>query len=326
MRAVVVDDGAVRVDERPTPTPGLGEVLIRVQAAGLNRADLLQRAGLYPPPPGIPPDIPGLEFAGVVEAHGAGVDVDAPAPGTRVMGIVAGAAQAEHLVVHASHCATVPEALDLTTAAAVPEVFLTAHDALRTQARLEPGERVLVHAAGSGVGTAVIQIAGVFGCPVTGTARSAEKLDRARAIGLDHGVVAPRELDPGALAEQIAAAGAPDVVIDLVGGPYVTADVLAAAPFGRIVIVGTLAGGSAALPLLPMMGKRLRIMGTMLRTRSIEEKASVTAAFVAEIGPRLADGSITPVVEKVFDLEEAPAAYDLLASDTTFGKLILHIP
>lgn len=323
MRAVTAVDGRIEISERPAPEPGPGEVLVRVTAAGLNRADLLQRAGLYPPPRGVPADIPGLEFSGEVVAHSDGVS--APAIGRRVFGIVAGGAQAELLVVHASHCAVVPDALDLVTAGGVPEVFLTAHDALCTQAALQPGERVLVHAAGSGVGTALIQIAGALGCPVTGTARTEDKLDRAHALGMDHGVVAPRDLDPIALAQSIAEAGAPDVVIDLVGGAYVTADVLAAAPHARIVLVGALAGGSADLPILAVMNKRLRILGTVLRTRSVEEKAAATAAFTVEIAPFLARGEITPVVERVLDLDDAPAAYELLASDATFGKVILRV-
>ncbi|MSO36684.1 MAG: NAD(P)H-quinone oxidoreductase [Acidimicrobiia bacterium] len=323
MRAVVVDSGQIQIDERPRPSPSHGEVLVRVRAAGLNRADLLQRSGLYPPPPGIAPDIPGLEFSGIVEELGQGVDH--PAIGTSVMGIVAGGAQAEFVAVHATHCAAIPSGLDVVTAGGIPEAFFTAHDAMRTQALLVPGERVLVHAAGSGVGTAVIQIAVSLGCPVTGTARTESKLERARALGLQHGVVATDGIEMQALADLITSGGAPDVVIDLVGGAYVTADVIASAPLGRIVVVGTLAGGSAKIPLLAMMGKRLRMMGTMLRTRSIEEKASVTSRFMNEVGPFLTDRSISPAIENVFDFQDAATGYDLLASNTTFGKLILSV-
>lgn len=323
MRAVIAVDGRIEVADRPTPEPGPGEVRVRVHGAGLNRADLLQRAGLYPPPAGVPVDIPGLEFAGEVAARGPGTS--GIAIGDRVFGIVAGGAQAEELVVHASQCAVVPDALDLVTAGGVPEVFVTAHDAMRTQAGLRAGEHVLVHAAGSGVGTAVIQLARAFGCSVTGTARTQDKLDRALAIGLQDGVLVPRELEVFALVSRIVdAGGAPDVTIDLVGGPYVTADVLAAAPGGRIIMVGTLAGGSAELPILTAMSKRLRLFGTVLRTRSIAEKAAATAAFAAEVVPLLADGRVVPVVEQVLDLEDAAAAYELLASDTTFGKVILR--
>lgn len=324
MRCVVAPgDGTLSIADREAPRPGPGEVRVRVHAAGLNRADLLQRAGLYPAPPGVPADIPGLEFAGEVVEHGDGVT--APALGARVFGITAGGGQASEIVVAASHCASVPDGLDLVLAGGVPEVFLTAHDALRTQARLMPGERVLVHAVGSGVGTAVVQLARAWGCPSVGTARTEDKLRRAEELGLDTAVLAPRDLDPMDLARTITdAAGGPiDVTADLVGGAYVAADVLAAAPGGRIVLIGTLAGGRTDLPILAVMSKRLALYGTVLRPRSRDEKAAATAAFTAEVVPLLAAGRVAPVVETVVPLEDAAAAYDLLASDTTFGKVIL---
>ena len=324
MRCVVAPgDGSLSIEERDTPRPGPGEVRVRVHAAGLNRADLLQRAGLYPAPPGVPADIPGLEFAGEVVEHGEGVT--APAIGTRVFGITAGGGQAEEIVMAASHCAPVPDGLDLVAAGGVPEVFLTAHDALRTQARLAPSERVLVHAVGSGVGTAVVQLANAWGCPSVGTARTEDKLRRAEALGLGTAVLAPRDLDPMDLARTIteAAGGAIDVTADLVGGAYVAADVLAAAPGGRIVLIGTLAGGRTDLPILPVMSKRLTMYGTVLRPRSRDEKAAATAAFTAEVVPLLAEGSVAPVVDVVLPLADAAAAYELLASDATFGKVIL---
>ena len=324
MRCVVAPgDGSLSIEERDTPRPGPGEVRVRVHAAGLNRADLLQRAGLYPAPPGVPADIPGLEFAGEVVEHGDGVS--APAIGTRVFGITAGGGQAEEIVMAASHCAPVPDGLDLVAAGGVPEVFLTAHDALRTQARLAPSERVLVHAVGSGVGTAVVQLANAWGCPSVGTARTEDKLRRAEALGLGTAVLAPRDLDPMDLARTIteAAGGAIDVTADLVGGAYVAADVLAAAPGGRIVLIGTLAGGRTDLPILAVMSKRLTMYGTVLRPRSRDEKAAATAAFTAEVVPLIADGSVAPVVDVVLPLADAAAAYELLGSDATFGKVIL---
>src|SRR3954452_2124013 len=322
MRAVTIIDGQLEVREHTTPEPGTDEVRVRVHGAGLNRADLLQRIGLYPPPPGVPVDIPGMEFAGEVDAVGPGVDM--PEVGTRVFGIVGGGAQAEYLTIHPSHCATVPESLDLVAAGGIPEVFITAHDAMRTQAQVQTGERVLVHAAGSGVGTAVVQLAHALGCPVTGTARTADKLERARELGLDDAVVVASGTEPIALAEQISAFGAPDVIIDLVGGPYLTADVLAAAPRARIVMVGTLAGANAELPILGAMGKRLQLFGTVLRPRSVAEKAAATAAFTGEVVPLFASGAIQPIVEQVFPMDDATAAYELLASDATFGKVILR--
>ncbi|HEY7439098.1 MAG TPA: NAD(P)H-quinone oxidoreductase [Acidimicrobiia bacterium] len=324
MRAVVAPgDGRIEVLDRPDPRPGPGQVVVAVAGAGLNRADLLQRQGLYPAPPGSPADIPGLEFSGEVIERGEGVAT--PIVGQRVFGVTGGGCQAERLAVDARHCALVPDAVDLAEAGAAPEVFVTAHDAMRTRAALQPGESVLVHAAGSGVGTAVVQLAKAWGCPVTGTARTAGKLDRAAELGLDHGIVPGDPFDPSELAAQLVnAAGALDVTIDLVGGPYVVADVLAAALLGRIVIVGMLAGGRADLPIGLVMGKRLAIHGTVLRARSDEHKAAAMRGFADEVVPLLADRSVAPIVDRTFPLEQAAQAYELLASDTTFGKVLLH--
>jgi putative PIG3 family NAD(P)H quinone oxidoreductase len=327
MRALTVRDGRLEVTERPSPVPGPGEVLVRVHGAGLNRADLLQRAGRYPAPPGAPPDVPGLEFAGVVEAHGPGVE--RPAVGARVFGIVAGGAQAEYVAVHASHCAPVPPGADLVEMGGVPEAFVTAHDAMVTQARARAGEWVLVHAAGSGVGTAALQLARAQGTRVVGTARTPAKLARCRAIGLDHGIVPATTgdgaLDADALAWAVveATGGGAHVVLDLVGGDYLVAAVHAAAPRGRIVLIGTIAGGRAALPLATVLGKRLHIYGTVLRARDTAEKAAATEAFAREVVPLLAAGRVVPVTDAVVPLADAAKAYELLASDATFGKVVL---
>ncbi len=323
MRSVIAPgDGTITVEDRSVPEPGPNEVRVRVHGAGLNRADLLQRLGFYPAPPGLPVDIPGLEFAGVVDACGS--DVTEPPVGSAVFGVTGGGAQAEYVIVPAAHAAPVPATLDPIEAGGVPEVFVTAHDAMRTRARLQAGDHVLVHAVGSGVGTAVVQLAKAFGATVTGTARTQRKLDAAGALGMDHGILAPREFEPLEFAQQIVAAGgAPDVVIDLVGGAYVAAEVAAIAPGGRIVIVGTLAGGTPTLPLLGLMQKRAEMHGTVLRPRSIADKAAATDAFVREVVPMLADGRVRPVVERVFPIEDAADAYALLEADTTFGKVIL---
>jgi len=325
MRALTIRPGGdLTVAERPDPVPLDDQVLVRVAGAGLNRADLLQRAGHYPPPPGVPADIPGLEFSGTVEALGPAAT--GLAIGDRVFGIVAGGAQAELVITRASHCARVPESLDLVTAGGVPEAFITAHDAMRTQARLASGEVVLVHAVGSGVGLAALDLARAFGCPVVGTARTAAKLDRARTRGLDHPIVAPDPFDAVALARSITdVCGGVDVVLDLVGGEYAQADVLAANARGRIVLIGTLAGGKATLPVLAMMSKRLTMMGTVLRTRSGDEKTAATEAFAAEVVPLLASGAVAPEIEAVVPLEDATSAYERLASDSTFGKLVLAL-
>lgn len=334
MRAVVVDDGQLRVEERPTPEPGPGEVLVRVHGAGINRADLLQRAGRYPAPAGVPADIPGLEFAGVVDAVGA--DVATLATGDRVMGLAGGGTQSTHLTIRADQCAHVPDGLDLVAAGGVPEAFVTAHDAMVEQGRLRDREWVLIHAVGSGVGTAALQLGVALGARVVGTARTPDKLDRAHALGLHAGIVPPRAEDPhGGRAHDLDVDGLTrairdatdghgvDVVVDLVGGTYVEADIASAAPRGRIVLVGTLAGGRATLPILAVMGLRLTIVGTVLRSRSLDEKAAAVAAFARDVVPRLADGSIEPVLDTVLPLDRATEAYDLVATDTTFGKVVL---
>jgi putative PIG3 family NAD(P)H quinone oxidoreductase len=323
MRALVIDSGTLGVAERPTPEPVGDQVLVRVHGAGVNRADLLQLAGGYPAPPGSPPDIPGLEFAGVIEAVGDAVA--ALDPGDAVFGIVGGGAQAEYLVTPESMCARVPDNLDLIEAGAVPEAFITAHDAMVTQAALHVGERVLVHAVGSGVGTAAVQIAACMGSTVVGTARTADKLDRCRSLGMDHGVLAPRDLDPATLAAAIRdAVGEVEVVVDLVGGRYVETDLAVAAVRGRIVIVGTMGGVRADLSLLDLMVKRLAVRGTVLRSRPNHEKAAATHLFSGQVVPMLGAGSVRPIVERVFALDDAADAYALLASDTTFGKIVLR--
>jgi putative PIG3 family NAD(P)H quinone oxidoreductase len=331
MRAVIItDDHRLTVEERPDPEPGPGQVLVRVHGAGCNRADLVQVQGGYPAPPGSPPDIPGLEFAGEIAALGDGVAQWAV--GDRVFGIAGGGGQAELITVPAAHCVRVPAALDLVAAGGVPEVFVTAHDALVTQAQTNAGEVVLIHAVGSGVGTAGLQLAKAIGATVVGTARTADKLDRCRGLGMDHGVVAPRPsgatgLDPVAFAEQVTATvgGPVDVVLELVGGEYVATDVRAAGLKGRIVVIGAMAGGRCDLEVALLMVKRLRMMGTVLRSRPLDEKTAATEAFARDVVPMLDAGTVAPVVAATYPLAEAAAAYELLASDATFGKVVLDL-
>ncbi len=328
MRAVTtVGDGTIEIREHPDPAPGPGEVLVQIAGAGLNRADLVQRLGFYPAPPGSPPDIPGLEFSGTVVARGDGVDT--LAVGTPVFGIAGGGAQAELLAVPAGQCAAVPATLDLVAMGGVPEAFVTAHDAMSTQAAVRAGEWLLVHAVGSGVGTAALQLALALGARVVGTSRTAGKLERCRELGLEHGVVAPATadgaLDVAALASELMriTGDGVDVTLDLVAGAYVEADIAAAALHGRIVLIGTLAGMQATIPILTVMQRRLQIFGTMLRPRPIVEKAAAIDAFARDVVPLLATGAIAPVVEAVLPLTDATAAYDRLGSDSTFGKIVL---
>ena len=326
MKATTITDGRIEVTERPDPEARDDMVVVRVHGAGLNRADLLQLAGNYPAPPGSPADIPGLEFAGVVEA--VGPQATSVAVGARVFGITGGGSQAEYVAVPAAQCAPVPEGLDLVAMGGAPEAFVTAHDAIVTKAHLAAGEWLLVHAVGSGVGTAALQLANALGARVIGTARTESKLDRCRDLGLAHGIVptvTDGVLDVDALAWSVIEAtdGGAHVTIDLAGGRYVEADIAAAATEGRIVLVGMVAGSRCAFPIAAVMGKRLTIIGTVLRARSAAEKAAATEGFVRDVVPLLADGRVAPIVEQVLPLDQAADAYELVASDATFGKVIL---
>lgn len=306
------------------PRPGPGEVLVRVRATALNRADLLQREGRYPAPPGSAPDVPGLEFAGEVAALGAAVR--RWKEGDRVFGITGGGGHAEYLVMHERAVAAVPPSLSWTDAAAVPEAFITAHDALVAQAGVRPRDAVLVHAVGSGVGLAAVQLARALGALPYGTARTADKVDRARALGLADGVALPAGLEPlaGAVDRWTRGAGV-DVVLDLVGGDYVAANVAVAAPRARIILIGTVAGPKTTLPLGQVLGKRLTIRGTVLRSRPLEEKILATLAFEREVVPLLASGTLRPTVEAILPLASVARAHEMLASNATFGKVVLEI-
>jgi NADPH2:quinone reductase len=308
-----MSDGDLRFAERDTPEPTADQVLVEVHGSGLNRADLLQRMGRHAAPHGWPADVPGLELSGTVVAVGPGVRV--LREGDRVFGIVGGGAHATHALTTESLCVVVPEGLNLVEAGGIPEVFVTAHDALFTQANLRPGERVLIHGVGSGVGTACVQLVRAAGAQSVGTARTPEKIDRARELGLDDGVVAGDDM-----AKEI---GEVDLVIDLVGGPYMEVDVEVCKPRGRIVLVGLLAGASAQVNLAQILGKRLQLRGTVLRARPEWEKAQATAAFAHNVLPLLERDEVRPVVDRVFPLEDAKVAYEQLASNTTFGKIIL---
>jgi len=291
-----------------------------VHAAGVNRADLLQRMGRYPAPPDVPADVPGLEFAGEVDATGDGVTEYRP--GDRVFGLVGGGAYAESLVVHARAVARIPDALDFAAAAAIPEAFITAYDAMIDQARLGAGDVVLVSAVGSGVGTAAIQIARAVGARSIGTARTADKLERARNLGLDHGLVPEEGRFAAAVLELTGRRGA-DVVVELVGGPYVKEDLDCVALRGRIVVVGLLAGSAVELEFGKLLYKRVTIAGTSLRARPLEEKIAVAQTFARHVVPLFAANKLAAVVDRVFPLAEAPSAHAYMASNQGFGKVVL---
>lgn len=305
--------------DRPTPEPSRGEVRVRVRATAINRADLLQRMGAYPAPADAPADIPGLEFAGEVDALGP--DVERLAIGDRVFGLVGGGSYAEAVVVHERAVARIPGGLSFEDAAAVPEAFLTAHDAIVGQAGLRGGETLLVHAVGSGVGTAAVQLGRALGVFVIGTARTADKLERARALGLGAGVVP----DGHKFADAVRKHGEPQVVLELVGGPYLDEDVRTVPVLGRIVLVGLLAGGRGELDLSAVLRKRVRLFGTVLRARPLEEKIAAMRAFEAQVVPLLARGLIAPVVDTVMDLDAAAAGHARMASNVGFGKIVLRV-
>lgn len=324
MKAVVIREpgGPEVLELRDVPEPDAphGHVRVKVAFAGVNRADLLQRAGFYPAPPGVPKDIPGLEYAGTVDAIGPGVTRFAP--GARVYGLVAGGAYAEKLVVHEREAVPIPDGLSDDLAAAVPEAFVTAWDALVAQAGLSPGESLLVHAAGSGVGSAAVQIGRALGCTVLGTSRHAEKLERARALGLDEGIVPENGAFAASVRAKTGGRGV-DVVLELVGSAYFPESLDACAPRGRLVVVGLTAGRKASIDLGLLLRRRLHVMGTVLRARPIEEKIAAAALLDRALGPLLSRGRLAPVVDRVFPLAEAAAAHALIASDATFGKVLL---
>lgn len=303
------------------PVPGPDQVLVEVAASGVNRADLLQRRGRYPVPPGAPENIPGLEYAGVVVECGA--HVSALSVGDRVMGIVGGGGYARYVAVNEREAIPVPAELDLIQAGAVPEAFLTAFDALVAQADLRAGESVLVHAAGSGVGTAALQLARWLGAEVYGTSRTVEKLRRARDLGLQHGIsAAGPESWCDALLDLTDGRGV-DVVLDLVGGPYLADNVRALGSRGRIVTVGVTGGRSAELDLRALMGKRGSITGTVLRARPLEEKAALAQNFARVTLGAVADGRLKPVVDETFPPEAAPEAHRRMEANLNFGKLLI---
>ncbi len=308
--------------DTPDPAPARGEVLVRVRAAALNRADLLQRRGLYPPPPGTREDVPGLELAGEVVKAGEGVT--AWKPGDRVMAIASGEAQAELAVVHERMLLRIPDGMRFEDAGAIPEAGITSHDALFTIGGLRPGWPVLVHAVGSGVSTAALQIAKAAGATVIGTSRTAEKLERARALGMDHGILVGK--DEPRFADEVkkltARRGCP-VVLDFVGAPYAAENLAALAPGGRIVVIGTMGGAKPALDLSLLMRARGAIVGTVLRPRPIEEKIAATQSFARDVLPLLAAGKVKPVVDAVLPASRAREAHERMEKNETFGKLVL---
>lgn len=311
MRAATIRDGEVLVAEHPDPEPGAGEALVRVRAAGLNGADMLQRRGRYPAPPGAPPDIPGLELAGEVVALGPGAARFAE--GDRVMSIVAGGGQAELCVVHERILMPVPEPLDWPAAGGFPEVFTTAHDALFTQAGLRAGERLLVHGGAGGVGTAAIQLARAAGARVTATVRSEGAREAVGALGAE--VIAP---------ESFGEHGEFDVILELVGAINLGENVGALSTGGRIVVIGIGAGAKGELNLAALMAKRGRILASTLRARPLEEKALTARAVEREVLPAVEAETVRVPVAETFALDAVHEAYERFADGGKLGKIVLE--
>ena len=324
MRAAIITrpggPEVLEIQEVETPEPTGDYVRVRIRAAGLNRADLSQRAGHYPAPPGSPSDIPGLEFAGEVDAVGPRVRMWKP--GQRVMGLAGGGGQAEYILTHEGLLVEIPDNLDFVQAAGVPEVFITAHDALFTQGGLQMGERILIHAAGSGVGTAAIQLAHATGATTFGTSRTPNKLEQAKPLGLDFGL---SDKDFAAEVKRLTNGGGVHVVLDFIGAPYLEQNLEALAPWGRIVFLATLGGAQANVNLGMLTVKRISMRGCTLRTRTLEEKLAVTRRFATSVLPLLASGKVKPIIERVYPLEEIRKAHEVMGENRNFGKLVLRV-
>ena len=306
----------IRLRDIPVPEPREHEVRVRVCASGVNRADLLQRQGKYPAPAGWPADVPGLEFSGEVDV--AGPEVTRWQRGDRVMGLVGGGAQAELVLTYEAELLPVPDSMNLADAAAVPEAFLTAFDALRIRARLQSSERLLIHAVGSGIGTAAVQLGKLAGAVVVGTSRTEDKLERATQLGLDLGVNTSNDNFSEVMREPV------DVVLDVLGGPALADNLAVLAPRGRLILVGFLQGSSTDVSLEPILRKRLEVIGTVMRSRSHAERAELVRAFADAVLPALWDGRLMPVVDSRFPMSELAAAHERMAGNEAFGKIVVE--
>lgn len=310
----------LRFVEVASPLPGPDEIRVKVRATALNRADLLQTMGLYPPPPGAPEDIPGLEYSG--EVLSVGTRVRRWNVGDRVMGLVSGGAWAEELVTHEREAMAMPASMSFSDAAALPEAFATAFDALVLQGGMTLNSEVLIHAVASGVGTAALQLCQLFGARAIGTGRNEKKLARASGMGLTRSILVKDGVF-SAQVKQLTQGRGCDVALDLVGGNWFAETLDAMAPHGTVMLVGLVAGASAEVPLRSLLTKRLRVQGTTLRSRSLEEKIAVARAFEQRLLPSFSSGQLKPVIDAVLPMAELEPALQRLASNDTFGKLVL---
>lgn len=327
MKAVYVKEygGAENLEIREVPNPSAPvgkQVLVRVRASALNRADLLQRKGFYPAPAGFPERILGLEFAG--EVAETGENVQDFKIGDRVFGITAGGAQSQFLLTDESLLVKIPENLSFTEAAAIPEAFITATDAIFTNGELKENETLLIHAVGSGVGLAALQLAKTRNIKVFGTSRTADKLEECKKFGLDEGILTGEKLDFARIIKGKNEGRGVDVILDLVGAAYFQENLESLNLKGRIILVGTPSGARAELNFGLVMSKRLRLIGTVLRSRPTGEKAEATRKFSDEVAPLFAVGKIKPNIDRIFKLEEIRAAHEYLESNASFGKVVLE--
>jgi putative PIG3 family NAD(P)H quinone oxidoreductase len=325
MKAVIITRPGgpemLEIQERPKPEPGIGQIRVRVRASALNRADVMQRAGNYPVPPGVSAEMAGMEYSGEVDVLGPGASLWKI--GDRVMGIVAAGGHAEYLCVHEREAIRAPSKLSWEEVAAIPEVFLTAYDALFLRIGLRPGEIVLIHAVASGVGTAALQLARIAGATAVGTSRSPQKLERAKEVGLEIGIDASRD-DWVAQIEKAIGVDRVQVILDLVGAPYLDANLRLLALRGRMVVVGLTAGAQAQLNMGVLLRKRATIVGTVLRARPIEEKIVLAREFSERVVPLFDAGRLKPIIDRVFPFKEIRAAHELMESNDTFGKVVLR--
>jgi putative PIG3 family NAD(P)H quinone oxidoreductase len=326
VRAIVITrpggPDVLQLRDVPMPLPAARQIRVRVAATAVNRADLLQRAGNYPAPPGSPKDIPGLEYAGVVDV--VGEEVTGWAGGEQVMGLVGGGSYAEYIVTHEDEAVSVPASLSLEHAAAVPEAFITAHDALVTQMRLASGETLLIHAVGSGVGTAGLQLAKAIGARVFGTQRTPWKLEQATSLGLDV-AIDTNAVDFADAALELTGGKGVDGILDLVGGSYLAGNLRALASKGRILLVGLVAGAQHELDMRLLLRKRASLTGTVLRARPLDEKIAATQAFARDVLPLLDNGAVHPIVAEILPLADAARAHQLVAENRNFGKVVLRV-
>jgi NADPH2:quinone reductase len=322
MKAVVITrpggPEVLEVHDVEMPEPAGDYVRVRVRASGINRADLMQRMGNYPAPAGSPADIPGLEFAGEVDTVGPRVTMWKP--GQRVMGLAGGGAQAEYILAHEGMLVAIPANLDFVQAAAIPEVFMTAHDGLFTQGGLQMGERVLIHAAGSGVGTAAIQLAHAAGASTFGTSRTSSKLERAKPLGLDYALSAQHF---AAEIMRLTDGDGVHLVLDFIGAAYLEQNLNVLATGGRLVFLSTMGGVHGTTDLRLIMGKRLTIRGCTLRSRTLEEKMAVTRRFATSVLPLLASGKVKPIIEEVYPMVEISKAHIAMGENKNFGKYVV---